>query len=231
MDLVSSRDEFQVALVKICIACLDATNFVGLANEVAVVNGGGTLARLNRFFQDNDGPNSSRALDTNVRLGSTEVVIHEPEYSSTLNSTHRRRRIAANGGRARSATPGPGATQLASSRDRRKNKTDTGLGREIKHVAPSNNGRDGGVLPGVGGYWFDAIRRPEVRRLMRSVLAWCRGVAVWAKNVLSQRRWTSIRRRRQQPPRPVSNLVVALRRTESRTTGHGECGCRFFDQR
>lgn len=37
MNLVQNTDEFQLALVKVAIACLDATNFVGLANEVAFV--------------------------------------------------------------------------------------------------------------------------------------------------------------------------------------------------
>lgn len=167
MDLVSSTDEFQVALVKICVACLDATNFVGLANEVAVVNGGGTLARIGRYFKDNDG-SDSRARDTSVRLGPTEVVIREPAFPSTAV----RRRIRTEGRRSRSATPAPSSMQLSSGHDRRrKTRGETGLAREIKHVAPLQNGRDAGVMPGVGGYWFDAFRRPEVRRLVRSVLA------------------------------------------------------------
>lgn len=171
MDLVSAKDEFQVALVKICIACLDATNFVGLANEVAYVRGGGTLARITRLISEG-GAESRRAHSTSVKLGQSEVVIRQPEYS-----TARRRR---NGRRSRSATPAPFLSQVA--------KNPSGLAREIKHVAPLQNGREAGVVPGVGGYWLDAFHRPEVRRLIRSIFAFCQGLWMWIVSLVRHRR-------------------------------------------
>lgn len=202
MDLVSSKDEFQVALVKICIACLDATNFVGLANEVAFVQGGGTLARITRLFND-DGPQSRRLQDTTVRLGRSEVILQEPVLSAS--GGLRRRRIQ-NGGRSRSGTPAPASMQL-SSRDRKRSKgmAETGLAREIKHVAPLQNGRDAGVMPGVGGYWIDAFQRPEVRRLVRTLIVFLRGMSMWVKGLYPP--W---RRRRQVVEAGVDEMMALV---------------------
>lgn len=173
MDLVSSKDEFQVALVKICVACLDATNFVGLANEVAHVRGGGTLARVARLISDDDSDLYRRRRGPSVRLGPTEAVIRQHLDFPNSNRTAIRHRVRGN----HSNTP---AAFDSSQSDMHQ----AGLAREIKHVAPLQNGRDGAIVPGVGGYWLSAFYRPEVRRLIRNIMAFYRGMRMWIYSVV-----------------------------------------------
>jgi len=192
MDLVSSKDEFQVALVKICVACLDATNFVGLANEVAYVRGGGTLARIARFISDDGSDSHPREHGPSVRLGTTEVVIRQhPEHFNSNGTTIRRR---TRGIRSRSRTPAPFEPSRVGGRHVTHQ---TGLAREIKHVAPLQNGRDGGVVPDVGGYWLSAFHRPEVRHLIRNIIAFLRGMWRWIRSVVRYGRRPPHRREHQ----------------------------------
>jgi hypothetical protein len=187
MDLVSSMDEFQVAIVKICVACLDATNFVGLANEVAYVRGGGTLARIVRFISEDDSNSFRRERGPSVRLGAAEAVIRQYPESSNSNLTTIRRRVR--GIHPRSNTPAAfDPPQVGGRADARQ----TGLAREIKHVAPLQSGRDGAVVPGVGGYWLSAFYRPEARRLIRNIMAFGRGMWMWIYSIV---------RHQQQPSR------------------------------
>ena len=201
MDLVSVTDEFQVALVKLCVACLDATNFVGLANEVAYVRGGGTLARIARLISDDHSDPHNREHGPSVRLGVTEVVIRDhPERSASNGTMTRRRRTR--GIRSRSNSP----TSFGPSRV----SGQPGLAREIKHVAPLQNGRDGVVVPGVGGYWLSAPYRPEVRHLIWNVMAFFRGMWWWVRNVVRRGR----RPFRRSEYRPLLDRIMAQDREE-----------------
>ncbi|KAF8323088.1 hypothetical protein DL93DRAFT_2151418 [Clavulina sp. PMI_390] len=186
MDLVSTKDEFQVALVKLCIASLDATNFVGLANEVAVVEGdgrgGGRLGAMMNWLRGEDDVRGRRRSEATVHLGRyEEVVIRAPPPDTRLQhlrgGTQQVRR------RLRAGTPAALSRHTGST-----SSGGTGLAREIKHVSASTQGGRGGVkLPGVGGFWIDSLMSGghEVRRLVWRLLAFVRGFGIWIRSFIT----------------------------------------------
>ena len=90
IELVDSTDDFTVAIVKMAMACLDATNFVGLANEVAHINADGALAPNNRSQRAEDNYDIDEDSST-VRLGPTGVA-----WTSTSHLSRRRNAIVGN---------------------------------------------------------------------------------------------------------------------------------------
>jgi hypothetical protein len=203
LNLLSSTDEFQVALVKISIACLDATNFVGLANEVAFVRaaamdtgdaeesrsrGGGFSLFLDPDEvygidkREKENHLGSLRARPSVRMGKNDVAINRPlsniEDTSGAGPSNRFRHRNDSFTAVRRRASGGG---LAASG-------------EIKQVSALQHGTAGlgGVVPGVGGYWLDAIYRPELRRLARTSVLWWRGMWIWiSTNTRKLLRWKS----------------------------------------
>lgn len=154
---VTSEDEFSTALIKVGISCLEATNFVGLANELAPIDGSGEK-KLRAGGAGRDGYYSQGE----VQLGKSGVQAIIP--GDTRGALRLRRKHGL--------------------RDTRPPEPLTGFFREIKRVGPSHDAveraRDTSVGGDIFGYWGEGIRRPEVRRLGSLGWRYAFGFLLWA---------------------------------------------------
>ncbi|KAF8311681.1 uncharacterized protein EI90DRAFT_937241 [Cantharellus anzutake] len=186
MSLLSHSDQFSEALAKVGMACLDATNFVGLANEVVGV-------RRTSLLENDD----AKEKDV-LRLGPSEVVLPSESPSNGALNTSSAGTIGRNG-----------YTLLQRGRSRR------GFGNEIQRVLPLLGTSSGPTVfsgpaplnpsssdsqispsfmppsPSIGGYWFGSAHHPEVRGLLRSLKMWWIGFVIWqvrfVRNLLGSR--------------------------------------------
>ena len=164
MELVNSTDDFTVALVKMAMACLDATNFVGLANEVAHIHAGGALTPNIRSKRADDDYDRDEDAFT-VRLGPTGVAWDSDSHMPRRHNARLRNRTPASAP-LHSSEP----TQLHSS----------GLAREIKRVVPQHAARPGQAAgPGIGGFWMDSMHQSQVNRLWRTIRSFWVGMWIW----------------------------------------------------
>ncbi|KAF9510106.1 hypothetical protein BS47DRAFT_1348405, partial [Hydnum rufescens UP504] len=165
IELVNSADDFTVAIVKMGMACLEATNFVGLANEVAHINADGALTHNLRsqhserdYDRDEDG--------STVRLGSTGVAWTRSRpfhIGATFLCELKTRgpRFLIQWGRCKHL---PVVLYVRSS---------------VSYlIFPPT--LDEAAGPSIGGFWMDSVHHSEVSRLWRTIRAFGVGMWIWA---------------------------------------------------